>query len=182
MATGPIAMGRCLLCRRELPRVYSAQVADILLTPLCEDCRSRCLSDPERVVAEHPRLFEHPEAKETYVPDIPSVVQTRPAVENVSGSPFARVIVTDIHMPFGSMVGFMVKWAIASIPAFIILFLLLIGLNPTSALLRAISATGPVQMKANSSFSFRIAHHRLVLRPQMSFPSGLGIPGDERYD
>ena len=31
------------------------------------------------------------------------------------------VIVTDIHMPFGSMVAFMVKWAIASIPAIIIL-------------------------------------------------------------
>ena len=27
-------------------------------------------------------------------------------------------------MPFGSMVQFMVKWAIASIPAFIILFLI----------------------------------------------------------
>jgi hypothetical protein len=124
MATGPIMLGHCLLCRRELPRVYSAEVASVLLTPLCEDCQSRCLSDPERVVAEHPRLFAHPEAKDTYVPDIPSVVQTRPAVENVSGSPFTRVIVTDIHMPFGSMVGFMVKWVIASIPAIIILFLL----------------------------------------------------------
>jgi hypothetical protein len=34
------------------------------------------------------------------------------------------VVVTDIKMPFGSMVVFMVKWAIASIPALIILFLL----------------------------------------------------------
>jgi hypothetical protein len=32
-----------------------------------------------------------------------------------------NVIVTDIHMPFSSMVVFMVKWAIAAIPAFIIL-------------------------------------------------------------
>lgn len=32
-----------------------------------------------------------------------------------------RVIVTDIRMPFMSMVVFMVKWVIASIPAFIIL-------------------------------------------------------------
>ena len=31
------------------------------------------------------------------------------------------VVVTDIHMPFCSMVVFMVKWAIAAIPAFIIL-------------------------------------------------------------
>lgn len=32
-----------------------------------------------------------------------------------------NVVVTDIHMPFLSMVAFMVKWAIAAIPAFIIL-------------------------------------------------------------
>jgi hypothetical protein len=32
-----------------------------------------------------------------------------------------RVVVTDIHMPFWSMVIFMVKWALASIPAIMIL-------------------------------------------------------------
>lgn len=32
-----------------------------------------------------------------------------------------EVVVTDIRMPFGSMVAFMVKWAIAAIPAMIIL-------------------------------------------------------------
>lgn len=35
-----------------------------------------------------------------------------------------NVVVTDIRMPFVSMVVFMVKWAIASIPAIIILALL----------------------------------------------------------
>jgi len=35
-----------------------------------------------------------------------------------------EVIVTDIKMPFLSMVVFMIKWAIASIPAFLILTLL----------------------------------------------------------
>ena len=34
---------------------------------------------------------------------------------------YQDVVVTDIKMPFGSMVVFMVKWVIASIPAFIIL-------------------------------------------------------------
>jgi len=34
------------------------------------------------------------------------------------------ITVTDIKMPFGSMVIFMIKWAIASIPAAIILFLI----------------------------------------------------------
>jgi hypothetical protein len=32
-----------------------------------------------------------------------------------------EVVVTEIRMPFWSMVWFMVKWVIASIPAFIIL-------------------------------------------------------------
>jgi hypothetical protein len=54
------------------------------------------------------------------------------------------------------------------------------GLNPTSALLGAISAAGAAQMKANCSFSFIIAHYRLVQRPQKSSPSALGIPSDER--
>lgn len=35
-----------------------------------------------------------------------------------------EVVVTDIKMPFGSMVTFMIKWAIAAIPAFIILTIL----------------------------------------------------------
>lgn len=35
--------------------------------------------------------------------------------------PGARVIVTDVDMPFGSMVQFMVKWAIATIPALFLL-------------------------------------------------------------
>jgi hypothetical protein len=35
-----------------------------------------------------------------------------------------EVVVTDIQMSFGSMVVFMVKWAVATIPAAIILFAL----------------------------------------------------------
>ncbi|MFU8772048.1 MAG: hypothetical protein ACNA8H_06480 [Anaerolineales bacterium] len=34
-----------------------------------------------------------------------------------------EVIVTDIQMPFSSMVFFMIKWAVATIPAAIILFI-----------------------------------------------------------
>ena len=42
-----------------------------------------------------------------------------------------QVSVVDVNMPFGSMVVFMVKWAIASIPA----FLILIGLGAVVAAL-----------------------------------------------
>lgn len=34
---------------------------------------------------------------------------------------YGKVVVTDIEIPFGSMVVLMVKWAVASIPALIIL-------------------------------------------------------------
>lgn len=36
----------------------------------------------------------------------------------------SQVVITDIKMPFMSMVTFMVKWAIAAIPAMIILAIL----------------------------------------------------------
>jgi hypothetical protein len=36
-------------------------------------------------------------------------------------NPDNHVVITDIKMPFMSMVTFMVKWILASIPAFIIL-------------------------------------------------------------
>ncbi len=36
----------------------------------------------------------------------------------------SKVVVTDVQMPFSSMVIFMIKWAIAAIPAFIILSML----------------------------------------------------------
>jgi hypothetical protein len=36
----------------------------------------------------------------------------------------SSVVVVDIQMPFGSMVTFMVKWVLASIPAIVILFVI----------------------------------------------------------
>ena len=39
----------------------------------------------------------------------------------------SEVAVVDINMPFGSMVAFMVKWAIASIPAMLIVFIIFLG-------------------------------------------------------
>ncbi len=39
-------------------------------------------------------------------------------------SPRTQVVVSDIEMPFVSMVVFIIKWTIAAIPAMIILFIL----------------------------------------------------------
>lgn len=65
-----------------------------------------------------------------------SLKQVLPSLAHPSGGPqFVSVI--NIDMPFKSMVSFMVKWAIAAIPAFVILFGL--GLIAVS-LFRAITA------------------------------------------
>ena len=48
--------------------------------------------------------------------------QPRKAESLMGASVPSKVTVVDIDMPFLSMVGFMVKWAIATIPAFIVLF------------------------------------------------------------
>lgn len=42
--------------------------------------------------------------------------------------PATRVVITDIELPFGSMVTLLVKWALASIPALVILFIIGFGL------------------------------------------------------
>ena len=47
----------------------------------------------------------------------------------MNSSEETQVVVTDIQMPFVSMVVFMVKWALAAIPAFLILFLIFGGLT-----------------------------------------------------
>ncbi|WP_301361840.1 hypothetical protein [Stutzerimonas nitrititolerans] len=54
-----------------------------------------------------------------------------PEVRDVAATyPGARpVVVIDINMSFGAMVRFMVKWAIATIPAAIILIILFWGLT-----------------------------------------------------
>ena len=39
-----------------------------------------------------------------------------------------RIVLTDIDMPFGSMVVFLIKWMLASIPALIILWLIFIAI------------------------------------------------------
>ena len=56
----------------------------------------------------------------TPVPD-PVVPFPQPSTQPSAPPPPQRVMVVDLDMPMGSMVGFMVKWAIASIPALLLL-------------------------------------------------------------
>ena len=52
------------------------------------------------------------------------IENTKKSEENIENKNINTVIIKDINMEFGSMVSFMVKWAIASIPAIIILSLI----------------------------------------------------------
>ena len=55
----------------------------------------------------------------------PPVSQQPPPQPASQPPPPVRVIVTDVSMPFASMVSFMVKWAFASIPALLIISVLI---------------------------------------------------------
>jgi len=60
-----------------------------------------------------------PEADEALTPEEPV---EPPALPSPTGPPPPlRIAVTDFQMPFGSMVVFMLKWALAAIPALLIL-------------------------------------------------------------
>jgi hypothetical protein len=89
----------CPVCKKE----YG--ILDSLMTPImCGECYKAGRSLPkaiEKLPSNSPSII---------VEDDPNSITDR-----------ARVKVVDIDMPFGSMVVFMVKWSLASIPAFIIL-------------------------------------------------------------
>jgi len=54
---------------------------------------------------------------------VTNIINDKPLQTNIASA--NNVIVKDIQMPFGSMVTFMVKWAIASIPAIIIISIIM---------------------------------------------------------
>jgi hypothetical protein len=88
-------MRRCRFCHES--------IADT--SRVCEHCGKELL--PAHVQLPLPVLEPEP------------MVKTGPLVVSI-----AQVSVVDVNMPFASMVGFMVKWSIAAIPAFLILFVL----------------------------------------------------------
>jgi hypothetical protein len=72
----------------------------------------------------------------------------------------APVVVIDVQMRFSSMVVFMVKWAMASIPALIILFAIGVGLFFGFGILAATfdKVWGPVRGGPNSHVSLQSIH------------------------
>lgn len=49
----------CIMCEGNAKGYgTSAKIAGILLKPLCSDCKQKCHTDPDRVIASYPHLFE----------------------------------------------------------------------------------------------------------------------------
>jgi len=101
----------------------------------CEDCSNsfrQCKQCFSSSIASRWKDGACPECARESVPPVHdrfSASATSVALDSKSDS--KKVVVTDIQMPFESMVIFMIKWAFASIPAAIILgvvWMLLIGL------------------------------------------------------
>jgi len=97
-----------------------------IMFSLCPECGAR-LQEEQKALADHSFAVARGGG-------------TRPEPQAAAGEPVgarsirpspSQVVVTDIDMPFWSMVVFMVKWALASIPAGIVLLvtgLLLYGM------------------------------------------------------
>ena len=86
---------------------------------------------------EEVRLAVMPEPAEVQRSIAAAAALEPPETRSVGG--MSSVVVTDIRMPFGSMVVFMVKWAFASIPALIIISVVLGAMGSFFALvLRAL--------------------------------------------
>jgi len=88
----------------------SAHIADVRLFPLCCDCHVQSDQDPQSVLRNYPWLFDQSGSTPLATSMPPFVSDTK-----------RQVIITDVHMPFGAMVTLMVKWAIASLPAMMML-------------------------------------------------------------
>ena len=104
----------CVMCGKEFNGAGSSiHIADVLLFPVCCDCYVQSDQDPQSVLRQYPRLFDKRRAT-TISTSMPTCVSDTKR----------HVIVTDLQMPFGSMVIFMMKWAIASLPAMLMLVIL----------------------------------------------------------
>ena len=107
------------------PDLADPDDADVELVPPSD--RDPDFSPPSGVVL--PEMTKEPETSarletafplETVVPRADVAFTFAPEPSPPTTGPL-RVVVTDVHMPFGSMVVFMVKWSLASIPALFIL-------------------------------------------------------------
>ena len=92
-------------------------------------------------------------------------------------SEVSKVEVTDINMPFLSMVWFMVKWAIASIPAIIILWMLFMMFG---GVLTGLMHIQKVKFSIGQYGNYYISHLDWIHLPPFSFKRvGWGLKSED---
>lgn len=112
---------KCDCCGRATPINYGSKVAVLCGACMASEKGKNLLRDKSAEVADDFRPIAT-DAKEDLSPSPKSVILEQ--TDSQARRYDQGVVVTDIRMPFSSMVIFMVKWVIASIPALLILFLL----------------------------------------------------------
>tara|TARA_B000000460_G_C21243360_1_gene275908 strand:+ start:154 stop:522 length:369 start_codon:yes stop_codon:yes gene_type:complete len=105
----------CAVCNKKTGFMTSVMIQDEIFVH--QDCLSTFNKEPEKYGG---KAIEKTEADIEAAEKKVEEEYVVPQQENEDKS----VYVKGFSMPFGEMVEFMVKWAIASIPAFIILFII----------------------------------------------------------
>jgi len=105
----------CPVCKEEIG-FWQVDLGNVIVHPSCQATYSQ---DPEKYGEKVIEITDIDE--ETKKAQIEVVKERQQSDKEINDK---SVHVISFDMPFGDMVMFMVKWAIASIPAFIILFII----------------------------------------------------------
>lgn len=123
---------QCPNCNHEAPQAY---FGDALQCPACGAFYAKALAAKQRRAAQESEPVQASTAEPR--PAAPAAVKTKStgfqlaadhievATRGLNGA--QPIVVVDVQMRFWSMVVFMVKWALAAIPALLILMFLMAG-------------------------------------------------------
>ena len=111
----------CPVCDKEIGFFQSEPQLGFFTHPSCE---STFLQDPEKYGGKSKSEMEQYVAEAAKKHQLETKVEIKEHQKQQQRIEEKSVHVKSFDMPFGDMVMFMVKWAIASIPAFFILFII----------------------------------------------------------
>ena len=125
----------CPVCKEEIEAEYKEEIQGVSIHNYCEPL---FLSEPEKFGGKKSETVEEVEESNQSAPTMFDALEVMKEKINEESEEQSieehlklqkeindkSVYVKGFSMPFGEMVEFMVKWAIASIPAFIILFII----------------------------------------------------------
>ena len=111
----------CAVCNKKTGFMSSVMIQDGIF--IHQNCLSTFNKEPEKyggkaIKKTEAQIKAESEHRERFQKEIEKREELQQRIEEKS------VHVKSFDMPFGDMVGFMVKWSLASIPAFIILFII----------------------------------------------------------